>query len=191
MIDSTPTRPGLSPLGDQRMDARFDGGRLSSDAGLLLLREVENRWGLSKMLTDCILEWRIPMRCDHRLDEIIRFRVMTIAAGYEDGNDCNRLRIDPVFKMAAERQPIEGAEPCSPSTVSRPENRPSRTTLLRLATSPHRPRFANGSACAPTRGTEMGTGPSVGAEPRGMPVLPPKGRSSRPEDAITNPTPQN
>lgn len=133
MVDSTPWLPGLSPLCGKRIDARFDGGRLSSDAGLLLLREVEDRLGLSRTLAQCIPDRRNRTRCDHTLDEIIRFRMMAIAAGYEDGNDCDRLRVDPVFKMAVDRQPIEGADLCSQSTVSRLENRPSRTMLLRMA----------------------------------------------------------
>ncbi len=61
MVEPTPTLAGLSPLGDKRTDARFDGGRLSSDAGLLRVREVENRLGPSKTLADCIRAWRIPM----------------------------------------------------------------------------------------------------------------------------------
>ncbi len=66
MVESTPTLPGQSPLADKRIDGRSDGGRPSLDAGVLLLREVESRLGLSKTLADCNPERRIPMRCDHR-----------------------------------------------------------------------------------------------------------------------------
>jgi len=67
----------------------------------------------------------------HRLAEIIRFRMLMIAAGYEDGNDANTLRADPMFKLALDRLP-SGEELCSQSTVSRLENLPDRRALLRL-----------------------------------------------------------
>jgi hypothetical protein len=67
----------------------------------------------------------------HRLAEIIRFRMLMIAAGYEDGNDANTLRADPMFKLALDRLP-SGEELCSQSTVSRLENLPDLRALLRL-----------------------------------------------------------
>lgn len=132
MVESTPLLPGLSPLLGKRIDAAFDGGRLSSDAGLILLREIEDRLMMSTALAGCIPDWRSPEHCSHELAEIIRFRVLAIAAGYEDGNDCNRLRFDPIFKMGVGRLPVDGPDLCSQSTVSRLENRPSRTMLLRM-----------------------------------------------------------
>jgi hypothetical protein len=67
----------------------------------------------------------------HRLAEIIRFRMLMIAAGYEDGNDADALRRDPMFKLALDRLPA-GEELCSQSTISRLENLPDRRALLRL-----------------------------------------------------------
>ena len=67
----------------------------------------------------------------HSVADILRFRMLMIAAGYEDGIDANALRADPVFKMALERLP--GARDlCSQSTVSRMENLPDRRMLLRM-----------------------------------------------------------
>jgi hypothetical protein len=67
----------------------------------------------------------------HRLAEIIRFRLLMIAAGYEDGNDADALRRDPMFKLALDRLPW-GDDLCSQSTISRLENLPDRRALLRL-----------------------------------------------------------
>ena len=77
--------------------ARFDGGRLSSEGGLLALREIESRLRLAA----CLKDPRAPERVVHRLAEIIRFRMLMIAAGYEDGDDADSLRADPMFKLAA------------------------------------------------------------------------------------------
>jgi DDE family transposase len=70
-------------------------------------------------------------RVQHRLAEIIRFRTLMIAAGYEDGNDANALRRDPMFKLALDRLPSDD-ELCSQSTISRLENLPDTRALLRL-----------------------------------------------------------
>ena len=131
MVDSTPFLPGLSPVQGKAIIARFDGGRLSSEGGLLALREVERRLGLADRLADCLKDPRAPERVVHRLAEIIRFRMLMIAAGYEDGNDADSLRGDPMFKLALDRLP-GGEELCSQPTISRLENLPDKRALLRL-----------------------------------------------------------
>ena len=131
MVDLTPFLPGLSPVQGKAVIARFDGGRLSSEGGLLALREIERRLGLSDRLASCLVDPRAPERVVHRLAEIIRFRMLMIAAGYEDGNDADALRRDPMFKLALDRLPA-GEELCSQSTISRLENLPDRRALLRL-----------------------------------------------------------
>jgi hypothetical protein len=105
---------------------------LSSDAGLLALREVERRLDVAGRLGGCIDDPRDPSRTVHGVADILRFRMLMIAAGYEDGIDANALRADPVFKMALERTPGE-RNLCSQSTVSRLENLPDRRMLLRMA----------------------------------------------------------
>ena len=130
-IETTSPLPGLSPVNGKAVTARFDGGSLSSDAGLLALREVERRLDAAGRLATCIDDPRDPTRTLHSMQEILRFRMLMIAAGYEDGIDANALRADPVFKMALERAP--GARDlCSQSTISRLENLPDRRTLLRM-----------------------------------------------------------
>src|SRR5271157_4526190 len=131
MVDVTPFLPGLSPVQGKSVVARFDGGRLSSEGGLLALREIERRLGVADRLAGCLKDRRMPQKVMHRLAEIIRFRMLMIAAGYEDGNDADTLRRDPMFKLALDRLP-SGAEWCSQSTVSRLENLPDRRALLRL-----------------------------------------------------------
>ena len=131
MVDITPFLPGLSPVRGKAVVARFDGGRLSSEGGLLVLREIERRLGLADRLAACRKDPRAPEKVVHRLAQIIRFRIMMIAAGYEDGNDADTLRRDPMFKLALDRLPSD-EELCSQSTISRLENLPDVRALLRL-----------------------------------------------------------
>ena len=131
MIDSTPMLPGLSPVAGKRIAAQFDGGLLSSDAGVLVLREIEQRLRVAERLATCVVDPRVPELVTHGLADIIRFRLLMIAAGHEDGNDANSLRIDPVFKMAHDRAPSE-RDLCSQSTISRLENLPDARALLRM-----------------------------------------------------------
>ena len=131
MVDATPLLPGLSAVQGKAIVARFDGGRLSSQGGLLALREIERRLGLADRLATCLKDPRAPEKVVHRLAEIIRFRMLMIAAGYEDGNDADALRDDPMFKLALDRLP-SGQELCSQSTISRLENLPDIRALLRL-----------------------------------------------------------
>ena len=96
------------------------------------LREVEQRLGVAERLAACIDDPRVPERVRHGVADILRFRMLMIAAGYEDGNDADSLRHDPVFKLALDRLPDERR-----SARSRP-SRGSRTcrdraTLLRMA----------------------------------------------------------
>src|SRR4051812_17987449 len=128
---ATPILPGLSPIHGREIEARFDAALMSSDGGLLVLREIEQRLGIARRLATCIPDPRVPERVVHGLDEIIRFRMLMIAAGYEDGNDADSLRADPVFKLAMDRLPEHG-DLCSQSTVSRTENLPDRHALLRM-----------------------------------------------------------
>src|SRR6059058_5301288 len=130
-VESTPALPGLSPVGGKAVIARFDGGHLSSDGGVLVLREVERRLDVAGRLAACIADPRHPERVVHDLDEIVRFRMLMIAAGYEDGNDAGRLRTDPMFKLALERLGSDAAL-CSQSTISRLENLPRPRSLLRM-----------------------------------------------------------
>jgi hypothetical protein len=131
MPDLMPMLPGLSSVAGKSVVAKFDGGLLSSDGGLLLLREVEQRLRVADRLAACIKDPRAPDQITHSLADIIRFRVLMIAAGYEDGNDASSLRCDPMFKMALDLAPSDRAL-CSQSTISRLENLPDPRALLRM-----------------------------------------------------------
>src|SRR5271163_1956441 len=99
----------LPAVGRKKVSVAFDGGMLSSDVGVLLLRGVERRLGIASRLAACLNDRRDPDRIDHPIEEMLRLRMFAIAAGYEDANDCNKLRDDPVFKMAVGRAPESGA----------------------------------------------------------------------------------
>ena len=123
--------PDLSPVCGKTVVAKFDGGLLSSDAGILVLREVEQRLRVADRLAACMVDRRAPELITHPLAEIIRFRLLMIGAGYEDGNDASSLRSDPIFKMALDLSPSD-RELCSQSTISRLENLPDARALLRM-----------------------------------------------------------
>ncbi len=131
-VETTPPLPGLSPVAGKAIIARFDGGQISSDAGVLVLREVEQQLGIAERLAACIDDPRLPERVRHGVANILRFRMLMIAAGYEDGNDADSLRHDPAFKLALDRLPDDTAL-CSQPTISRLENLPGRRALLRMA----------------------------------------------------------
>jgi hypothetical protein len=116
----------------KKVSVTFDGGMLSSDAGVLLLRGVERRLGIAARLAACLNDRRDRDRIDHTVEEMLRLRMFAIAAGYEDANDCDKLRDDPVFKMAVGRAPDSGKALCSQPTMSRLENAPSKIEIARL-----------------------------------------------------------
>jgi hypothetical protein len=123
--------PGLSSVSGRPVVIRFDGGLLSSDGGILALREVDQRLRVADRLAACMMDPRAPDQITHSLTDIIRFRLLMISAGYEDGNDANSLRSDPMFKMELDLSPSD-RELCSQSTISRLENLPDARALLRM-----------------------------------------------------------
>jgi len=132
MAEDTLFLPGLSPVEGKQLQVAFDGGLQSSDGGVLLLREVDRRLGLAGRLAGVIPDWRDPESISHAMADMLRFRMFAIAAGYEDADDCDALRQDPIFKLATGRGPETGEALCSQPTMSRLENRVSWRTLIRL-----------------------------------------------------------
>jgi len=120
------------PFGGKIMTANFDGGSLSSDAGLLLLREVDKKLGLTSRLAGCVNDGRDCNRVKVTIAEMLCQRVMGIAAGYEDCNDHDTLKSDPMLKLASGRAPISGDDLASQPTLSRFENSVSSTELWRM-----------------------------------------------------------
>jgi hypothetical protein len=98
---------------------------------VLALREIEARLGVADRLAACVVDPRAPERVIHSVADILRFRMLMIAAGYEDGNDADSLRHNPAFKRALGRLP-DGAALCSQPTISRFENLPRPRDLLRM-----------------------------------------------------------
>ncbi len=84
----------------KKVTAAFDGGLISSDGGLVLLRAAERRIGLADLLAGCLRDRRDPALVTHSLAEMLRFRMLAVACGYEDADDCDSLRFDPLFKLA-------------------------------------------------------------------------------------------
>ena len=131
MNDPTLPLSGLSSVRGKSVVARFDGGMLSSNGGVLALAEVERRLRVAERLARCIDDPRGPDQVVHSLADMIGFRMKMIAAGYEDGNDANRLRSDPVFKMAQDALP-SGRDLASQSTICRLENLPGVRQLVAM-----------------------------------------------------------
>jgi hypothetical protein len=123
---------GFPAVERKKVTAGFDGGRLSSDGGVMLLSQAERRLGLAERLAAVIPDDRDASRVTHRLPDILRARIFAIACGYEDADDLDRLRCDPAFKLACGRLADSGSDLCSPPTVSRWENAPSLRDLIRL-----------------------------------------------------------
>src|SRR6516165_5555050 len=88
----------LPAVGRKKVSVGFDGGMLSSDGGVLLLRDIERRLGLGERLAGCLRDRRDPDRIEHGLAEMLRLRMFAITAGYEDANDCAQLRTDPIYE---------------------------------------------------------------------------------------------
>ena len=123
--------PGLSSVSGKTVVAKFDGGLLSSDGGVLALREVEQRLRVADRLAACMIDPRAPDQITHSLADIIRFRLLMIAAGYEDGNDAYSLARRSDVQDGARSFAVD-RELCSQSTISRLENLPDVRALLRM-----------------------------------------------------------
>ena len=100
--------------------AQFNGGTMSSDAGGLLLRETDRRLRLLPRLAECFLDGRNPARVQHTVAEMVAQRVYGLALGYEDLNDHEQLRQDPLLKLLAGRADLE-APLAGKSTLNRLE----------------------------------------------------------------------
>jgi len=134
-------------LGPRQVQADFSGGTLSSDAGALLLRQVDRNLGLTRALAQCFGDGRNQFWVEHSVEELLRQRIYATALGYEDINDHERLRLDPLLAAACEKTDPLGQERllpqhrgialASPATLNRLElsnNKNSRCHKL-----PHDP----------------------------------------------------
>ncbi len=116
----------------KKVVAAFDGGRITSNGGVMLLGAVEQQLGIADALGPLISDPRNPLYVTHSVSDILRARMLAIACGYEDGDDLDVLRTDPAFKVACGRLPDSGDDLCSQPTVSRWENAPSLREVVRM-----------------------------------------------------------
>jgi hypothetical protein len=132
MSDDTIEPFGLPAVGRKKLTAAFDGGRITSDGGVMLLAAAERRIGIAQTLAPLIADPRDPALVRHSVADILRARMLAIACGYEDADDLDHLRHDPAFKLACGRLPVSGADLCSQPTVSRWENAPTLREVVRM-----------------------------------------------------------
>ncbi len=123
----------FSRIGPKAVVADFNGGRLTTDAGALLLREVAERTGLFDALNAVVPDPRHPAFIIHDQRALIAQRVTAIALGYEDLNDHQDLRVDPILQLAAGKPPEVDLALASPPTLCRLENRVDRKALVKVA----------------------------------------------------------
>jgi hypothetical protein len=133
MIENTLLPFDLPSVRRKKLTVDFAGGNQSSDGGLLLLRAAERKLGVCRRLAQAMPDRRDPDRVRHAMFEMVMARASAIACGYEDAIDLDRLRHDPLLKVAVGRCPESGAPLASQSTISRLENAPSRTEAGRLS----------------------------------------------------------
>lgn len=123
----------LGFLGWREVVGRFDGGRLSSDGGLVLLAQLDRQWGLTERLAACLRDRRQPGKVRQPVGDLLRQRVYQIACGYEDCNDADRLAGDPMLKLVVGRCPESGRALASQPPLCRFENSVSAGELYRLS----------------------------------------------------------
>jgi hypothetical protein len=128
---TSPLRFETTPL---ELEAAFDGGRITSDGGILWLAAADRELGLCEAIAEHVPEWR-SRSVRHSLLTLVRQRVYQIASGYEDQNDADALRSDPLLKLILGRLPESDADLASQPTLSRLENAPGPKDCLRIARS--------------------------------------------------------
>lgn len=133
MTECNTKRMDFTPQGRRQIVADFLGGRLTTDGGALLLREVDRRLGLTDAINECIPDPRDPRFTIHEQRTMLAQRIVSLALGYEDLNDQQTMREDPALQLAAGCSPEADQPMASPSTLCRLENRITRQTLVKLA----------------------------------------------------------
>ena len=115
------------------LEVKFSGLDLSSDAGLLLIKQAEDNLKVGQGISNCLEDNREQHKVKHSLFQLVSQRIYQIAAGYEDTNDSNYLRHDPIFKIICDKIPEMGAELlASQPTISRLENRITKQEIKKI-----------------------------------------------------------
>ncbi len=115
-------------ISGKKVEVDFTGGEVSSDAGLLFLRETESQIGIINQVANAIHDKRHPSYVKHQIVQLLTQRVFQIASGYEDANDSNDLMNDPILKISCDKDDPLASQP----TMCRFENAPSRMALYRI-----------------------------------------------------------
>src|SRR5271163_2443101 len=133
MSDDTVELFSFPATGHKKITAGFDGGRLTSDGGVMLLACAERNLGIAQKLAALIADPRNPLFVTHSVADILRARMLAIGCGYEDADDLDHLRTDPAFKLACGHLPDSGRDLCSQPTMSRWENMPTLREVIRMS----------------------------------------------------------
>ncbi len=132
--ECTAAKMEFQGVGSRKVEAAFDGGHLSSEGGALLLREVDSHFTIIERLAACFTDYRNPEFVEHQLVELLRQRIFGLALGYEDLNDHDKLRLDPLIALAVGKEDLEGAQRRCPEDRGKPLA--SKSTLNRLELTP-------------------------------------------------------
>src|SRR5512137_2817732 len=135
-----PTQLEFHALGKREVVGKFDGGNITSDAGGLLLRETEKRTGIISGFARCFEDLRKPEMIEHTVAELVAQRIYGLALGYEDLNDHDELRRDPLFDVLVGKEDPEGANRVRPQ--DRGKAAAGKSTLNRLELTPAEPTTA-------------------------------------------------
>ena len=132
MTDDSQLSFSLPSVSRKKVTAAFDGGRLSSDSGVMLLALADRRRKIAATLAAHIADRRNPSHITHTVADVLRARMLAIGCGYADGNDFDWLRCDAAFKLACGRLPDTGRDLWSQPTISRWENAPTLREIIHL-----------------------------------------------------------
>ena len=135
LTQCTPTLFGFQPLGPREVVARFNGGKVTSDAGGLLLREVDSKFDIIAQFAHCFTDYRDPECIEHTLVELLRQRIFGLCLGYDDLNDHDQLRHDPLLAVLVGKE-----DPLGQDRLGRNKGKAlaGKSTLNRLELTPVR-----------------------------------------------------
>jgi len=110
MTECTQTSFSFATECRRQVVAKFDGGTISTEAGALLLHKTEQKTGILRQFANCFRDYRDPTRIEHRVGELVRQRIYGLALGYEDLNDHDQLRADPLLALLTGKADVEGRQ---------------------------------------------------------------------------------
>lgn len=122
----------ISSSFSKKLTINFDGGNITSDGGMLLLSRIDQKLGVSDLVSDAITDQRTPSKITHSLSHLVKQKIYQLASGYEDDNDANILRIDPALKTAAGKLPEKDTDLASQPTFCRFENSITKKDIKKL-----------------------------------------------------------